>query len=73
MPIDSNSAIAAALFSRSRAQMATDAEAAANPFAHPNPIPPLPPVITATFPVRSKSGLELNGLSGIHGLIERFN
>jgi orotate phosphoribosyltransferase-like protein len=55
-----SSATAAELFSLLRAQIATSAPAAAKPLAHPNPIPPLPPVITASFPVRSKSWLEVN-------------
>ena len=50
-------------FSSLRAQIAIDAPAFARPRAQPNPIPPLPPVTTATLPRKSKSELEVNRLS----------
>src|SRR5689334_13222064 len=48
-----SSAIAASAFAMSRAATATLAPAPASPRAMPSPIPPLPPVTTATRPVRS--------------------
>src|SRR5215469_17091407 len=48
-----SSATAASAFSALRAATTTLAPAAASPFAMPSPIPPLPPVTTATRPVRS--------------------
>jgi hypothetical protein len=62
-PSASSSLFATAFFEVSRAQITTVAPALANPLAQPKPIPPLPPVITATFPAKSKSGrgvLEVN-------------
>ena len=41
------------VFSSSRAETTTDAPELASPFAMPSPIPPLPPVTIATFPLRS--------------------
>src|SRR5215471_18794423 len=48
-----SAASAAPAFSALRAATTTAAPAAANPFAMPSPIPPLPPVTTATRPDRS--------------------
>ena len=62
-PSASSSFFADSFFDVSLAQITIVAPARANPLAQPNPIPPLPPVITATFPAKSKSGkgvLEVN-------------
>src|SRR6185437_6573947 len=48
---------AAALFASSRPATMTAAPASARPCAMPKPIPPLPPVTTATRPPRSKSAI----------------
>ena len=45
---------AASVFALFRAAMRTSAPASASPIAMPSPIPPLPPVTTAAFPLRSK-------------------
>jgi hypothetical protein len=58
-------ASAAAFFSGFIPQITTLAPAWARPSAMPRPMPPLPPVIRATFPVRSK------GLYGIGGSFGR--
>ena len=42
-------------FSRSRAAMTTVAPAEASPRAMPSPMPPFPPVTTATFPLKSNN------------------
>ena len=52
-PRPSSSFTAASLLAASRAQTAIAAPACARPRAMPSPIPPLPPVTTATRPLRS--------------------
>ena len=52
-PSASSSATAAAFLSRSRPATAIAAPASARPFAIPRPIPPFPPVTSATRPARS--------------------
>src|SRR3981189_3613295 len=50
---------AAALFASSRPAMTIAAPASARPCAMPKPMPPLPPVTTATRPLRSKSAISI--------------
>jgi predicted ATPase len=52
---EAKSAIAACDFLRLRAAMTTVAPADASPRAMPSPMPPLPPVTTATFPLKSNN------------------
>ena len=54
-PIALNSESTRWFFSSLRPNTATAAPASANPSAMPRPIPPLPPVTTATRPVKSNS------------------
>src|SRR5215467_1155453 len=54
-PRSRNSATAFALFSRLRAATTTAAPASASPRAMPSPMPPFPPVTTATRPFRSNA------------------
>jgi hypothetical protein len=52
-PSPSSSASAAAFFASLRPAIATSAPARAKPLAMPRPMPPLPPVTSATLPLRS--------------------
>src|SRR5208282_4489253 len=52
-PALASSSTTARFFSSLRARIATAAPASARPSATPRPIPPLPPVTTATLPLRS--------------------
>ena len=61
-PIDFSSARTCWFFSWFRPNTATAAPAWANPRAMPRPIPPLPPVTTATRPVKSNIPGVLIGL-----------
>ena len=56
-PIASSADTARADFPASRPTTAMLAPARASPRAIPNPMPPLPPVTTATFPVRSNRSM----------------
>src|SRR6266702_629856 len=56
-PLRSNSTTAAADFASLRPTIAIAAPASANPLAMPSPMPPLPPVITATLPMRSNGSV----------------
>ena len=58
-PAASSSATAPAVLSGLRAATATLAPARANPSAMPLPIPPFPPVTSATFPSRSNGPLAI--------------
>src|SRR5580700_68976 len=52
-PVFSSCASVSRLRSSLRARIATDAPASARPSAIPRPMPPLPPVTTATLPLKS--------------------
>src|SRR5215468_2951786 len=65
-PSWASSAAAASAFLTLRPAMATVAPAWARPRAMPRPMPPLPPVTTATLPVRSKSFMAGSLLSVLH-------
>src|SRR5437762_682224 len=54
-PSGAGSFTASLAFASSRAAMTTRAPARASPRAMPSPMPPLPPVTTATFPLRSNT------------------
>src|SRR3984957_15047804 len=68
-PVFSSIASVSRLRSSLRARIATDAPASARPSAIPRPMPPLPPVTTATLPLKSNDfGLAIALL--LHGQLD---
>src|SRR4051812_28581994 len=68
-PSFSISAIAFFALASFCAAIAILAPASARPFAMPSPMPPLPPVTTATLPLRSKIFMELPLCPSLHDIV----